>query len=139
MPRSISPRLTYSGYAISRSSSRSPVRFENVIVIVCCHADLLAFSDGLPLWNQWQPTRSGYYPLFVSEVLARNFNFRIEHHLFPALPSSSFASADVIRPALSDDSKEANRHPLVHRKPSARHGTRARRNKRESRRRHRST
>lgn len=82
--------------------------FANELVNVPHHADLLAFSDRLPLWNQWQATRSCYYPLFVSELLVLNFNFHIEHHLFPALPWFRLRKArTLIRAALGDDYKEA--------------------------------
>jgi acyl-lipid omega-6 desaturase (Delta-12 desaturase) len=82
--------------------------FANEPVNVPHHADLLVFSDRLPLWNQWQATRSCYYPLFVSETLVLNFDFHIEHHLFPALPWFRLRRArTLIRAALGDDYNEA--------------------------------
>lgn len=82
--------------------------FANELVNVPHHADLIAFSDRLPLWNQWQATRSCYYPLFVSELLVLNFNFHIEHHLFPALPWFRLRKArTLIRAALGDSYREA--------------------------------
>jgi omega-6 fatty acid desaturase (delta-12 desaturase) len=50
------------------------------------HTGLTAFDGRLPLWEQHLPTRSCNYPPIVSEVLVLNFNFHIEHHLFPNLP-----------------------------------------------------
>ncbi len=63
----------------------------NEIVNVPHRADLVVFSDRLPLCNQWKATRSCYYPLFVSETLVRNFNFHIEHFYFPRYHGSAFA------------------------------------------------
>jgi len=40
----------------------------------------------LPLWQHNEVTRSCYYPPMISDVLLLNFNFHIEHHLFPDLP-----------------------------------------------------
>jgi len=40
----------------------------------------------LPLWEQVRVTRSCYYPPILSDLLLLNFNFHIEHHLFPNLP-----------------------------------------------------
>jgi omega-6 fatty acid desaturase (delta-12 desaturase) len=40
----------------------------------------------LPLWEQVRVTRSCYYPPVLSDLLLLNFNFHIEHHLFPNLP-----------------------------------------------------
>lgn len=80
----------------------------NELVNAPHHFDLLVFSDRLPLWNQWQATRSCYYPIFVSELLVLNFNFHIEHHLFPALPWFRLRKArTLIRAALGDSYREA--------------------------------
>jgi fatty acid desaturase len=40
----------------------------------------------LPLWQHNEVTRSCYYPPMISDLLFLNFNFHIEHHLFPDLP-----------------------------------------------------
>ncbi len=40
----------------------------------------------LPVWRQAITTRSCYYPFPVSEILFLNFNFHVEHHVFPNLP-----------------------------------------------------
>ncbi|HEX4352346.1 MAG TPA: fatty acid desaturase, partial [Polyangiales bacterium] len=50
------------------------------------HVGLTSFQERLPLWRQHLPTRSCNYPPIVSELLVLNFNFHIEHHLFPNLP-----------------------------------------------------
>jgi omega-6 fatty acid desaturase (delta-12 desaturase) len=50
------------------------------------HFDLFRFEERLPLWDQWKAARTCYYPLFVSELLVLNFNFHVEHHLYPSLP-----------------------------------------------------
>ena len=50
------------------------------------HVGLTSFDERLPLWEQHLPTRSCYYPPVLSEFLMLNFNFHIEHHLFPNLP-----------------------------------------------------
>jgi fatty acid desaturase len=40
----------------------------------------------LPLWDQYEITRSSYYPPPVAALLWLNFNFHTEHHVFPNLP-----------------------------------------------------
>lgn len=40
----------------------------------------------LPPWEQWRSSRSCVYPLGISEFVVLNFNFHVEHHLFPSLP-----------------------------------------------------
>ncbi len=50
------------------------------------HVDVSTFHTKLPIWEQYQATRSCYYPPGVAELLVLNFNFHIEHHLYPALP-----------------------------------------------------
>ena len=50
------------------------------------HSDLHAFSERLPLWEQWRASRSCHYPWLLSEALWLNFNYHTEHHLYPSLP-----------------------------------------------------
>lgn len=50
------------------------------------HVDMPTFPGRLPLWDQHRTTRSCYYPPGLSELAVLNFNFHIEHHLFPSLP-----------------------------------------------------
>jgi fatty acid desaturase len=40
----------------------------------------------LPLWQHNEVTRTCYYPPMISDLLFLNFNFHVEHHLFPDLP-----------------------------------------------------
>jgi fatty acid desaturase len=52
----------------------------------------------LPLWEQWRVTRSCYYAPGWAEILLLNFNFHIEHHLFPDLPWHQLRRArDLVR------------------------------------------
>ncbi len=50
------------------------------------HVGMPTFAGTLPLWQQYRATRSCNYPLGLSELVVLNFNFHIEHHLFPTLP-----------------------------------------------------
>jgi omega-6 fatty acid desaturase (delta-12 desaturase) len=71
------------------------------LVNVPHHTGLTAFDERLPLWEQHLPTRSCNYPPFVSELLVLNFNFHIEHHLFPNLPWYRLRAARrLVLPAL---------------------------------------
>jgi hypothetical protein len=81
-------RQTYSGYVICAGLVIYP--FANELVNVLQRASLLTFSDRLPLWNQRQATHS-CYPLFMSDMRVLNFDFDIEHHVFPAYHGSGFA------------------------------------------------
>jgi fatty acid desaturase len=57
----------------------------------------------LPLWEQAHSTRSCYYPRGISEFLVLNFNFHIEHHLFPTLPWYRLRRARaLVKPVLGD-------------------------------------
>lgn len=72
------------------------------------HSDQPSTSEKLALWEQGFSTRSCYYPRLVSELLVLNFNFHIEHHLFPSLPWYRLREARaLIKPALGDGYKEA--------------------------------
>ena len=65
------------------------------------HADQRTTTEKLPLWEQGYSTRSCYYPRLVSELLVLNFNFHIEHHLYPTLPWYRLRSArELVKPAL---------------------------------------
>jgi len=43
-------------------------------------------ADRPPLWEQWRGSRTCFYPRVISEFFVMNFNFHVEHHLFPSLP-----------------------------------------------------
>ncbi len=62
----------------------------------------------LPLWDQGRVTRSSYFPVLIAELLLLNFNFHIEHHLFPNLPWYRLRKArTLIREALGTDYQES--------------------------------
>lgn len=72
------------------------------------HADQRSTTKKLALWEQAYTTRSCYYPKLVSELLVLNFNFHIEHHLFPSLPWYRLREArELIKPALGAGYHEA--------------------------------
>ena len=72
------------------------------------HADRPTTERKLPLWEQGFSTRSCYYPVFVSEFFVLNFNFHIEHHLFPSLPWYRLRGArSLVKGALQDGYEEA--------------------------------
>jgi fatty acid desaturase len=61
----------------------------------------------LVLWEQTRVTRSCYYPIIISELLLLNFNFHIEHHLFPTLPWFQLRRARaLVRRALGNEYQE---------------------------------
>ncbi|HKU41437.1 MAG TPA: fatty acid desaturase [Polyangiales bacterium] len=72
------------------------------------HSDRPTVDRKLPLWEQAYATRSCYYPIFVSEFLVLNFNFHIEHHLFPSLPWYRLRQArTLVKAALEGGYEEA--------------------------------
>ena len=72
------------------------------------HADQPTIDGKLALWQQGYSTRSCYYPKLVSELLVLNFNFHIEHHLFPTLPWYRLRQARaLVKPALGAGYKES--------------------------------
>jgi acyl-lipid omega-6 desaturase (Delta-12 desaturase) len=72
------------------------------------HVELPTVQTKLPAWEQFYATRSCYYPPVVSELLVLNFNFHIEHHLFPSLPWYRLRRARVlVRAALEERYQEA--------------------------------
>ncbi len=72
------------------------------------HADMSTVKTKLPVWEQPRATRSCYYPRGISELCVLNFNFHIEHHLFPSLPWFRLRRARaLVRDALGDDYTEA--------------------------------
>lgn len=72
------------------------------------HADQPTTGGKLALWQQGYSTRSCYYPKLVSELLVLNFNFHIEHHLFPTLPWYRLREARaLVKPALGAGYNEA--------------------------------
>ncbi len=73
------------------------------------HSGLTSVTDRLPLWLQYQSTRTCDYPPIVSELLALNFNLHIEHHLFPNLPWYRLRAARrLLRPALGARYRETH-------------------------------
>jgi omega-6 fatty acid desaturase (delta-12 desaturase) len=63
----------------------------------------------LPVWQQHMPTRTCDYPRGLSELLVLNFNFHVEHHVFPTLPWYRLRSArTLLKPALGTDYREAH-------------------------------
>jgi omega-6 fatty acid desaturase (delta-12 desaturase) len=73
------------------------------------HTGLTAFDERLPLWEQHLPTRSCNYPPILSELVVLNFNFHIEHHLFPNLPWYRLRAARrLIFPALGHLYRQAH-------------------------------
>ncbi|HEX7479252.1 MAG TPA: fatty acid desaturase [Polyangiales bacterium] len=71
------------------------------------HVGLTSFQERLPLWKQHLPTRSCDYPPVLSELLVLNFNFHIEHHLFPTLPWYRLRQARrLVKPALGQEYRE---------------------------------
>jgi omega-6 fatty acid desaturase (delta-12 desaturase) len=50
------------------------------------HVGMPTSNQRLPPWEQHRATRSCHYPRGLSELLVLNFNFHVEHHLFPSLP-----------------------------------------------------
>lgn len=82
--------------------------FAEELVNLPHHSDLFRFSGRLQLWDQWKAARSCYYPPLVSELLVLNFNFHVEHHMFPSLPWYRLRQARaLVRPALSGNYNEA--------------------------------
>jgi omega-6 fatty acid desaturase (delta-12 desaturase) len=72
------------------------------------HSDQPSTTQKLALWEQAYSTRSCYYPKLVSELLVLNFNFHIEHHLYPSLPWYRLREARaLIKPALGAGYTEA--------------------------------
>lgn len=72
------------------------------------HSDVSVFDERLPLWEQHRATRSCDYPTGVSELLVLNFNFHIEHHLFPSLPWYRLRTArTLVRAALGESYTQA--------------------------------
>ena len=50
------------------------------------HLGMPTVTGKLAPWQQHRATRSCYYPRGLSELLVLNFNFHVEHHMFPGLP-----------------------------------------------------
>ena len=77
------------------------------------HSDLPGYylekaGTKLPVWEQWKVTRSCYYPKFISEFIILNFNFHIEHHLFPSLLWYRLRRArELVRPLLGAEYNES--------------------------------
>lgn len=67
--------------------------FAEELVNIPHHVGTPTFSGRLAVWEQYLASRSCYYPAGVSELLVLNFNFHIEHHMFPNLPWFRLRSA----------------------------------------------
>jgi omega-6 fatty acid desaturase (delta-12 desaturase) len=50
------------------------------------HSDLYQSTQRMAPWDQWRATRSCHYPWLLSELIVLNFNYHVEHHLYPTLP-----------------------------------------------------
>jgi len=73
------------------------------------HVGLTSFDERLPVWKQHLPTRSCNYPRGLSEFVVLNFNFHIEHHVFPTLPWYRLRAARaLLKPALGESYREAH-------------------------------
>lgn len=85
-----------------------------IIYLIMVECVNLPHHTGMPTYNQKllyreqvKVTRSCYYPIMLSELLVLNFNFHIEHHLFPTLPWYRLRKArQIIKPALGSDYNE---------------------------------
>jgi omega-6 fatty acid desaturase (delta-12 desaturase) len=72
------------------------------------HVSRETVETKLPIWEQYRATRSCYYPPGISELLVLNFNFHIEHHLFPSLPWYRLRQArSLVRDVLAARYQEA--------------------------------
>jgi fatty acid desaturase len=50
----------------------------------------------LPLWKQYEVTRTSRYPKFLEKFLVLNFNYHAEHHMFPDLPWHQLPKAHAL-------------------------------------------
>jgi fatty acid desaturase len=81
--------------------------FAEELVNLPHHVGMPTTSGRLRLWEQHRVTRSCYYPRGLSELLVLNFNFHIEHHLFPSLPWYRLRGArEQLRPVLAEHYNE---------------------------------
>jgi fatty acid desaturase len=72
------------------------------------HIGMPTSSTKLTAWDQHRVTRSCYYPIGLSELFVLNFNFHVEHHLFPSLPWYRLRAArELLRPELDQGYHEA--------------------------------
>ncbi|HMI91428.1 MAG TPA: fatty acid desaturase [Polyangiales bacterium] len=72
------------------------------------HVGMPIHEGRAPAWEQHHYTRSCYYPAGLSELFVLNFNFHIEHHLFPSLPWYRLRAARRrLKPALDRGYSEA--------------------------------
>lgn len=64
-------------------------------------------STKLPLWEQFKIARTCFYAFPLGEILVLNFNFHIEHHLFPQLPWYRLrGAAQLVKPLLQGKYEE---------------------------------
>lgn len=72
------------------------------------HVEMPTSATKLAAWDQHQVTRSCYYPIGLSELFVLNFNFHVEHHLFPSLPWYRLRTArELLMPALGPEYQQA--------------------------------
>jgi omega-6 fatty acid desaturase (delta-12 desaturase) len=72
------------------------------------HVGMPTSATRLAPWDQHRVTRSCYYPIGLSEFFVLNFNFHIEHHLFPSLPWYRLRAArKLLVPALGEGYDQA--------------------------------
>lgn len=73
------------------------------------HHNRLPFSTERQSFSQqYYSTRSCYFSKPISEICFLNFNFHIEHHLFPTAPWHTLrAIRDEVKPALNDQYHES--------------------------------
>jgi omega-3 fatty acid desaturase (delta-15 desaturase) len=72
------------------------------------HVGMPTSTIKLAAWEQHRVTRSCYYPAGLSELFVLNFNFHVEHHLFPSLPWYRLRAArEEVRPLLGQDYHQA--------------------------------
>jgi fatty acid desaturase len=71
------------------------------------HVGAPTTTGRLAPWEQWLSSRSCVYPRGLSELLVLNFNFHIEHHIFPFLPWYRLRAArHLVKQALGRDYHE---------------------------------
>lgn len=69
------------------------------------HTDLPQYEGDVkaPLWEQHKTARSCFYPRLFERFVLLNFNYHIEHHLYPTLPWHELkALSSVLRSKIPD-------------------------------------
>jgi fatty acid desaturase len=75
------------------------------------HLDLpqLEGENRLQVWDQYKVSRTCLYSPILAKFLLLNFNYHVEHHLFPTLPYESLPQAhELITQALRAEGKSMN-------------------------------